>query len=82
MSQTTATISIGPGFGGLLTIVFVLLKAFGLIGWSWWWVFCPLWLQAAFSAAVCVVIALAGLLVLGCVFVVTEIADKWEGRKP
>ncbi len=80
MSQTTASITIGPGLGGCLTIVFVLLKAFGLIGWSWWWVFSPLWLPAAVYAAVCVTIALAGLIVMGCVFVVTEIAERRADR--
>jgi hypothetical protein len=28
----------------LLTIVFVILKLFGAINWSWWWVFSPLWI--------------------------------------
>ena len=27
----------------ILTILFVLLKAFDKIHWSWWWVFSPLW---------------------------------------
>lgn len=31
----------------VLTIVFVLLKAFGKITWSWIWVFAPLWLPFA-----------------------------------
>ena len=26
----------------VLTIIFVLLKAFGVIGWTWWFVFSPL----------------------------------------
>ncbi|WP_163538255.1 hypothetical protein [Gracilibacillus sp. YIM 98692] len=29
------------GFLELLTIVFVVLKAFGMIDWSWWIVFLP-----------------------------------------
>ena len=31
----------GIGFAGLLTIVFVLLKAFNVVDWSWWIVFLP-----------------------------------------
>lgn len=27
--------------GMLLTIVFIVLKAIGLVGFSWWWVFSP-----------------------------------------
>ena len=29
------------GFTEVLTIIFVLLKAFGVITWSWWIVFLP-----------------------------------------
>lgn len=35
--------STGGGVLGLLAIVLVLLKVFGKIAWSWWWVFAPLW---------------------------------------
>lgn len=40
----------GPGFLGLLTLLFVGLKLGGVITWSWWWVLCPVW--APFIAAV------------------------------
>lgn len=33
---------------GLLTLLFVGAKLFGFIDWSWWWVFSPLWIEAAF----------------------------------
>jgi hypothetical protein len=36
-------LSIAP----FLTLFFILLKLTGLIDWSWWWVFCPLWLPIA-----------------------------------
>lgn len=29
------------GFAEILTIIFVLLKVFGVISWSWWIVFLP-----------------------------------------
>ena len=29
------------GFSEILTIIFVLLKVFGVISWSWWIVFLP-----------------------------------------
>lgn len=35
------------GFGGLLFIVFLVLKLCGVIAWSWWWVTCPLWIGLA-----------------------------------
>jgi hypothetical protein len=34
----------GIGFTSLLTIVFITLKLTNYIDWSWWWVFCPLWI--------------------------------------
>lgn len=39
--------AIGCGSIFLLTIVFIVLKAFGVLSWSWLWVFSPLWLCAA-----------------------------------
>lgn len=32
------------GFFGLLQIVFIVLKLIGIINWSWWLVFSPLWI--------------------------------------
>lgn len=37
---------ISLGLPGMLTILFVLLKVFNKIDWSWWWVFSPLWITA------------------------------------
>jgi len=36
--------NIKVSFTGLLFIVFLVLKLTGVIGWSWWWVFSPLWI--------------------------------------
>lgn len=33
----------GIGFGTVLFIVFLTLKLTGVIAWSWWWVFAPVW---------------------------------------
>lgn len=27
-----------------LLVVFIVLKLLGLLAWSWWWVFSPLWI--------------------------------------
>lgn len=40
------TSSRGIGFGGLLTIVFIVLKLCGVITWSWVWVLSPIWISA------------------------------------
>lgn len=37
----------GIGFGGLLTIVFIILKLTNTITWSWWWVLAPTWIPVA-----------------------------------
>lgn len=34
----------GIGIGGVLQIVFIVLKLCGLIDWSWWWVWSPTWI--------------------------------------
>lgn len=46
-NTTNVTQSGGIGFCGLLAIVFILLKLFGLTAvanWSWIWVLSPLWI--------------------------------------
>ena len=59
----TVTVSVFPA-GTLLTVMFVLLKVFGRIDWSWWWVFSPLWLPAlvvfVFWLAVMIFVAAMG----------------------
>lgn len=42
----------------LLTIIFIFLRAFNVILWSWWWVFAPLWIPVA------AYIAIFGILIL------------------
>ena len=46
----------GPGFLGILTILFIGLKLGGVIAWSWWWVLAPLWAPAALGLLVFLVI--------------------------
>lgn len=61
-SKTTgSTQSGGIGFCGALAIVFIALKLTGNIDWSWWWVLSPLWIPAAFAAAIVVLILLVAL---------------------
>ena len=47
MSDKSVKVQVGPGFLGLLTIVFITLKLMGHITWSWLWVLSPLWLPLA-----------------------------------
>jgi len=42
----------GVGFCGLLTIVFIILKLCGVIGWSWLWVLSPLWISVGLTIVI------------------------------
>ena len=53
--------SSGIGFGGVLLIVFIVLKLTGVIAWSWWWVLSPMWMPLAVIAVIAII---AGLVVL------------------
>jgi membrane protein YdbS with pleckstrin-like domain len=47
VDMKNVSVQVGPGGPVLLTIIFILLKVFGYISWSWWWVFSPLWIGFA-----------------------------------
>lgn len=36
----------------LVTAIFIILKLFHIISWSWWWVFSPIWICVALTFAV------------------------------
>ncbi len=44
MSSSSSSSS-GIGFGGLLTVAFVVLKLTHVIDWKWIWVLSPLWIS-------------------------------------
>ena len=51
----------GIGLGGVLFVVFLVLKLCHVISWSWWWVTAPLWAPLGLLgvfAAFCLVMAL------------------------
>ena len=45
MSNSSSSSSSGIGFGGLLTVAFIVLKFTKVINWSWVWVLSPLWIS-------------------------------------
>lgn len=48
MSESkSVSVHVGPGFTGLLTIVFVVAKITGYLSWPWLWCFAPLWIGVA-----------------------------------
>ena len=59
MSDSKSSSS-GPGFLGLLTILFIGLKLTDHIDWSWWWVLAPLWIPTVLILGIIVLIISAG----------------------
>lgn len=56
MSSNKNYSSAGVGFGGLLTIAFVVLKLTKCIAWSWWWVLAPMWVPVVIAIIAFVVL--------------------------
>ena len=52
------TSSSGIGFGGLLTVAFIVLKLCKIINWSWWWVLSPIWITTIFVIILIFVVAI------------------------
>ena len=48
MSDKVKYVGSGLSFPAILTIIFVFLRAFDVITWSWWWVLAPFWAPIAF----------------------------------
>lgn len=68
MSKNTKTTTTGVSLLGVLQIIFIVLKLCGLIDWSWWKVFIPMWIDLGI---------IAGLLLLYLVIlIIAYIYDK------
>lgn len=50
----------GGSIGGTLFVVLLILKLAGVITWSWVWVTSPLWIDAAATVALFLILALFG----------------------
>lgn len=57
----------GLSFPTVVFIVFLILKLTGLVNWSWWWIFSPIWI----SFGIVVLIFLIGVIV-GVIRYLTE----------
>lgn len=65
MADKKVSVTVGPNFFALLTIVFITLKLTGYINWSWWWVLAPIW--GSFAAALVIVV-----IVLAVAFIMSK----------
>lgn len=70
----------GIGFLGLLTIVFVVAKILGLISWSWWWVFSPLWIIPAVIIGILCAILFVAVFAVTTILIGAAMCDIWEDR--
>lgn len=64
MANKSTVSSGGIGFGGLLTIAFIVLKLTGYITWSWWWVLAPSWIPLAIFVGILLVTFIAALVAI------------------
>lgn len=49
-------LQIGGGFLGLLTLIFVIAKLWGIVDWSWWIVFLPIIISIAIGLIIGIVV--------------------------
>ena len=45
-----------------LTVLFLILKLCGVISWSWWWIFSPIWVSLAITGIVLILFIVCGLI--------------------
>ena len=50
----------GISFGGILAIVFIVLKILKVITWSWLWVLAPLWIGLIIDIVLFVILVIIG----------------------
>lgn len=46
----------GIGIGGVLALIFTVLKLVGVISWPWIWVLCPIWIPLFLATIILLVV--------------------------
>lgn len=77
MGDNSVSINFSGLFMGLLGIIFVTAKLWGVINWSWWLVLGPFWMPAACG----ILFILCWLLFIGMIFLVGFVLSLFEGRR-
>lgn len=66
----------------LLAVIFVMLKCYDMVDWSWLWVLSPLWIPVCFFLLMFVILLIGGLIIVGKSKVcnpASEVKDlEWE----
>jgi uncharacterized protein (DUF2062 family) len=71
----------GGGICSILTIIFVIAKIMGMLTWSWWLVFAPLWLPVSIVMTVVIIIPAITFLFAFIWVCITEWFDKRRRTK-
>lgn len=58
MKNDNKSSSGGIGFGGLLCLVFIVLKLCGVIDWGWVWVLSPIWISIILVILLVIIVAI------------------------
>jgi len=61
----------GLGFTGALTIALIVLKLTHTIAWPWVWVISPMWISAAITVAIVILVALGAI-------IYSYVEDRWR----
>jgi hypothetical protein len=59
MSSKSNSSGGGLGCGGVIQVIFIVLKLLNLIDWSWWWVMSPTLIDIAFAVILLIIFLLA-----------------------
>lgn len=53
------TVNMNWDWLGLLQVIFIVLKIVGIVEWSWWWVFSPVWVPIAVVGVILLILFVA-----------------------
>ena len=79
-TSNSTTTQVGPGFLGILALIFITLKLIGYISWPWLWVLSPLWIPLAIVLAIFALIAIAYMLYI-VVALINETTSQRKWKK-
>ncbi len=62
MPNNNVVVGFGFSFPSLLFLLFLTLKLVGVITWSWWWIFAPIWIPTVVVLGLVIMVLIAFLL--------------------
>ena len=67
-------------FTALLTAIFITLKLYKVITWSWWWVLSPIWIPPAIALTTLLIASVLSVFFLIILFLIGILVEK--SKKP